>query len=181
MRITKTTAMLSCAAVHSAWQVYMALPSPTSATTGRSGSASLTPIAAGRPQPMPPPRRPKKLCGSSLRDELSAARRPTRCVSSITTASFGSIAPIACEQRERLHRRVVRHGARLGARAPRARRASPRLAASSRSRAARACAGGHALAQRRGELGQASPSGRRGSRPRPDSSCRAPTGRCRGG
>ena len=65
--------------------------------------------------------------------------------SSITTASFGSISPIACEQRQRLHRRA----------SPRARAPSPSsasrsaaiasLAASSRSRAraaraARSCA-----------------------------------------
>ncbi len=31
----------------------MALPSPTSATTGRCGSASFTPIAAGKPHPIP--------------------------------------------------------------------------------------------------------------------------------
>ena len=72
----------------------MALPSPTSATTGRSGSAILAPIAAGSPQPMPPPRRPKKLCSSSL---LIIERTPgaEERISSITTASFGSMAPIA--------------------------------------------------------------------------------------
>src|SRR5438132_3116879 len=68
-RITKIAPMRSCAAVHSAWQVYIALPSPIIAMTGRSGNASLTPIAAGRPQPMPPPRRPKKLLESSHRSE----------------------------------------------------------------------------------------------------------------
>ena len=57
--------MFSRAAVHSAWFVYIALPSPISATTGRFGSPSFTPIAAGRPQPMPPPRIPKKLLGSA--------------------------------------------------------------------------------------------------------------------
>jgi hypothetical protein len=39
--------------------VYIALPSPIRPTTGRSGSASFTPIVAGNPQPMPPPRKPK--------------------------------------------------------------------------------------------------------------------------
>src|SRR5437870_8903099 len=43
----------------------MALPSPTSARTGRSRSASFTPSAAGSPQPMPPPRMPKKLFASA--------------------------------------------------------------------------------------------------------------------
>src|SRR6266850_1817597 len=57
----------SRAAVHRPWHVYIALPSPIIAMTGRSGNASLTPIAAGRPQPMPPPRRPKKLLESSHR------------------------------------------------------------------------------------------------------------------
>jgi hypothetical protein len=64
--MTNTIRRFSRAAVHSPWIVYIADPSPISATTGRSGSASFTPIAAGRPQPMPPPRMPKKLCGSSL-------------------------------------------------------------------------------------------------------------------
>ena len=82
------------AAVQSAWQVYMALPSPIRATTGRSGSASCTPIAAGRPQPIPPPRSPKKLCGSSLR---TSVRSPPleEIDSSTTTASGGSASAMA--------------------------------------------------------------------------------------
>src|SRR5439155_7624758 len=67
LKITYTTASDSRAAVQSAWFVYMALPSPTSARTGRSRSASFTPSAAGNPQPMPPPRRPKKLFRSVQR------------------------------------------------------------------------------------------------------------------
>src|SRR5438093_990968 len=65
LKITYTTASDSRAAVQSAWFVYMALPSPTSARTGRSRSASFTPSAAGSPQPMPPPRMPKKLFASA--------------------------------------------------------------------------------------------------------------------
>ena len=45
--------------------MYIELPSPTSATTGRFGRASFTPSAAGSPQPMPPPRSPKKLLESA--------------------------------------------------------------------------------------------------------------------
>ncbi len=43
---------------------------------------------------MPPPRRPKKLCGSSLR---MSERMPgaEESASSITTASFGSVSPTA--------------------------------------------------------------------------------------
>ena len=72
----------------------MALPSPIRATTGRSGSASCTPIAAGRPQPIPPPRSPKKLCGSSLR---TSVRSPPleEIDSSTTTASGGSASATA--------------------------------------------------------------------------------------
>src|SRR5437773_1393382 len=67
LKITYTTASDSRGAVQSAWFVYMALPSPTSASTGRTRSASFTPSAAGSPQPMPPPRRPKKLFRSAQR------------------------------------------------------------------------------------------------------------------
>ena len=59
----------------------MALPSPISATTGRCGSASFTPIAAGSPQPMPPPRRPKKLLASShVKNVAHAGARGDRLV-----------------------------------------------------------------------------------------------------
>src|SRR5207244_648317 len=65
--MTHTTGIESWAAVQKDWMVYMALPSPTSATTGREGWASLIPSAAGSPQPMPPPRRPKKPLASRAR------------------------------------------------------------------------------------------------------------------
>src|SRR5262249_56216125 len=76
-------------AVHSACAVYIALPSPTSATTGRLGSASLTPSAAGRPQPMPPPRRLKNDFASAQRKKL---RIPAddEIASSTTTTSSGT-------------------------------------------------------------------------------------------
>ena len=87
--------MFSRAAVHSAWFVYIALPSPISATTGRSGNPSFTPIAAGRPQPMPPPRMPKKLLGSA---HLKNVRMPfeDEIASSTTTASSGVAFATAC-------------------------------------------------------------------------------------
>src|SRR5919198_608646 len=43
---------------------YIALPSPMRPTTGRSSRASLTPTAAGRPNPSPPPLAWKKLFSS---------------------------------------------------------------------------------------------------------------------
>ena len=89
LRMTYTAAIPSWAAVQSPWIVYIALPSPTSARTGRSGSASFTPSAAGRPQPMPPPRRPKKLFGSAQRKKV---RTPAdeETASSTTTTSAGA-------------------------------------------------------------------------------------------
>ena len=51
---------LSRAMVHSAWMVYIALPSPTSAITGRSGQAIAAPVALGRPWPIAPPVRVRK-------------------------------------------------------------------------------------------------------------------------
>ena len=41
--------------LHSAWMVYMAVPSPISAITGRLGQAMAAPTALGRPWPMAPP------------------------------------------------------------------------------------------------------------------------------
>ena len=43
-----------CAAVHSAWMLYMALPSPTIATTGRPGNPRLMPTAPAIAKPIPP-------------------------------------------------------------------------------------------------------------------------------
>ncbi len=92
----------------------MALPSPISATTGRSGSASLAPIAAGRPQPMPPPRRPKKLCSSSLLISRADARRRGQHL----LDHHGVLRQHRAdrfEQRQRLHRRLAGQRAGLGA------------------------------------------------------------------
>ena len=95
MKITKTTGTESWAAVHSPWQVYIALPSPISPMTGRCGSASFTPMAAGSPQPMPPPRRPKKLLASS---HLKKVRTPApeEIVSSTMVAPAGVAWATAC-------------------------------------------------------------------------------------
>ena len=93
--MTYTTASDSCAAVQSAWFVYIALPSPTSATTGRCGSASFTPSAAGSPQPMPPPRMPKKPLASAHRKKW---RTPCEdeMDSSTITASAGTCFATSC-------------------------------------------------------------------------------------
>ena len=121
--------------------------------TGRSGSASLTPIEAGRPQPMPPPRRPKKLCGSSL---LTSWRMPRARRHGLVDhhGVLGQDLADRVDQRERLHRRL-----RSRASAPCARSFS----SSARVGLARALepvargalrAARHALAHRRGEFGQ---------------------------
>ena len=41
--------------VHSAWRVYMALPSACRQRTGLSGAATAAPVAIGSPMPMAPP------------------------------------------------------------------------------------------------------------------------------
>ncbi len=53
-RTRKVTGTLWATAVHSAVIPYCAEPSPTTHTTGRSGSASWTPTAAEIPKPSPP-------------------------------------------------------------------------------------------------------------------------------
>src|SRR5205809_2852437 len=53
--ITQVRGILWWAAVHSAWIVYSAAPSPLTERTGRSGRASLMPIGFGMPGPSPPP------------------------------------------------------------------------------------------------------------------------------
>src|ERR1051325_9567299 len=87
LMMTYTTASDSCAAVHKACAVYIALPSPTSATTGRFGSASLTPSAAGSPQPIPPPRRLKNDLASTQRKKLRMPADDEIASSTITTSS----------------------------------------------------------------------------------------------
>src|SRR5438128_2610025 len=95
LKMTYTTASDSWAAVHSACAVYIALPSPTSATTGRFGSASFTPSAAGRPQPMPPPRRLKNDLASAQRKKLRIPPDDEIASSTMTTSS-GTTCETAC-------------------------------------------------------------------------------------
>src|SRR5438132_11998521 len=92
--MTATTASPSWAAVHSAWIVYIALPSPTRATTGRDGRASFTPSAAGSPHPMPPPRREKNDLGSRQRKK-SRTPADEEIDSSTTTASSATVSASA--------------------------------------------------------------------------------------
>ena len=159
--------------------VYMALPSPISATTGRSGSASLTPIAAGRPQPMPPPRRPKKLCGSSL---LMSWRMPGAEDSDFLDHDGILRQHLAdgVQQRQRLHRRPAGQRARLGAEclAVLLDRLAARISA---ARGRRSGARATCARRRTAVISGSVLLDRRGSRPSPDSSCRSPTGRCRDG
>ena len=61
--------------VQSACRVYMALPSASRQTTGRSGQAMAAPVASGRPQPMAPPVTWSQLCGRAflvMREEVAA-------------------------------------------------------------------------------------------------------------
>ena len=88
LQTTYTTGMPSLAAVQKPWTVIIALPSPTTATTGRSGLASLTPIAAPTPQPRAPPRPPYTLPGVSKSMESKRASRVVTA-SSMTIVSGG--------------------------------------------------------------------------------------------
>ena len=56
LQTTNFTSMLWRAAVHNAWIVYIAPPSPVKPMTLRSGKASFAPIAPGIPTPSEPPR-----------------------------------------------------------------------------------------------------------------------------
>src|SRR3954465_3171204 len=53
--ITVVTSSCSRACVHSAWIVYIAEPSASNEITGRPGAPMAAPVAAGSPQPIPPP------------------------------------------------------------------------------------------------------------------------------
>ena len=82
--------------VHSAWRVYIAVPSPISASTGRSGQAMAAPTALGRPWPMAPPvsvmrswRGAPAVKGASISPEVMA--------SSMTMAFSGSRWPTALQ------------------------------------------------------------------------------------
>ena len=136
---------------------------------------------AGRPQPMPPPRNPKRLCASSLGDELAQARARRDRLVDRSPRPWAASAPIASMSASGLHRAACRRRPRalraqrlalgeVGALRdlePLARRARPRSPMRSRSAAVRS--------------GKRRPWDRPGSRPWPDSSCRAPTDRRRDG
>jgi hypothetical protein len=55
LKMMLMTLSFSRAMVQSAWMVYIDVPSPISASTGRSGQAMAAPTALGRPWPMAPP------------------------------------------------------------------------------------------------------------------------------
>ncbi len=76
-KINVVTSSLSRACVHSAWTVYMALPSPSSVTTLRSGQATAAPVASGMPMPIEPPMFWSQSCGrgrARRREEAAAGR-----------------------------------------------------------------------------------------------------------
>src|SRR5216684_1579474 len=58
-----TTLRLSRACVHSDWIVYIALPSPTTQITLRSGQAIAAPVATGVENPIEPPMFCSQSCG----------------------------------------------------------------------------------------------------------------------
>ena len=65
LKMTVVTSSCSRACVHSAESVYMALPSASSASTGRSGQAIAAPVASGSPWPMAPPVSVSQSCGGA--------------------------------------------------------------------------------------------------------------------
>ena len=65
LKMTVVTSSCSLACVHSAEIVYMALPSASSARTGRPGQAIAAPVASGRPWPMAPPVSVSQSCGGA--------------------------------------------------------------------------------------------------------------------
>ena len=93
MKMTAVTFSFSRAIVHNDWMVYIELPSPISARTGRSGQAIAAPIAFGRPCPIAPPVSVTRSCrgepavyfesmrpeviASSMRMAFSCSRWPT--------------------------------------------------------------------------------------------------------
>jgi hypothetical protein len=95
-RLLKMTVVMSSpsrACVHSAEIVYMALPSASSANTGRSGRAIAAPVASGRPWPMAPPVRLSQSCGGAPA-VAPASQSPEVLASSQTIAPSGSSAPM---------------------------------------------------------------------------------------
>src|SRR6516225_5968215 len=83
----------SRACVHSAEIVYIALPSASSAMTGRCGQAMAAPAASGSPWPIAPPVSVSQSCGGA--PAVAAGRnRPDVTASSETIAPSGSSAPM---------------------------------------------------------------------------------------
>ena len=94
MKITTVTSSCSRAIVHSDWIVYIAEPSPSSASTGRSGQATAAPTATGRPWPIAPPVSASTSCRGAPA-VWAASVTPEVSASSETIALSGSTAPIA--------------------------------------------------------------------------------------
>ena len=138
------TLRFSRAMVHSAWMVYMAVPSPISAITGRCGQAIAAPTALGRPWPMAPPVSVMR----SWRGQpavITPSIRPLVMASSMTMARSGSNAPTALQTLGAVSLPVGRLG-RCGAcrrgwaaPAPSAAASCSRLAAAFCSGVARVC------------------------------------------
>src|SRR5215470_11311374 len=90
-----TTSRPSRAWVHSAWIVYIALPSPTMQITLRSGQAIAAPVATGVENPIEPPMLVSQSCGCA--PAVGAKKpRPTVTDSSTTIAFSGIAIAIAC-------------------------------------------------------------------------------------
>jgi len=95
---TTVTSRFSRAQVHSPEIVYIALPSDSSAITGRSGQATAAPIAIGSPCPIAPPVTVSQSCGGAPAVALPSPR-PEVFDSSLTIAPSGSSAPITAAAR----------------------------------------------------------------------------------
>ena len=96
LKMTVVTSSPSRACVHSAEMVYMALPSDSSAMTGRSGQAMAAPAASGRPCPMAPPVRVSQSCGGAP-PVAGPSPIPEVFDSSLTIARSGSSAPMTAD------------------------------------------------------------------------------------
>ena len=92
--MTFVTFRPSRACVQSACNVYIAPPSPCSASTGRSGQATAAPVASGSPMPMPPPVRYIDVCRRAVCVRKKAGP-PEVADSSAMIAFSGSAAVIA--------------------------------------------------------------------------------------
>ena len=95
MKITVVTLRFSRACVHSAWIVYIALPSASRLSTGRSGHATAAPTASGMPMPIEPPMFCSQVCGCAWR-VAGKKPRPVETPSSTTIAFSGISAPSDC-------------------------------------------------------------------------------------